>query len=564
LGGFPVLIDAQFRGVEGSPPQGGGSLVRILRYLSLRPYGDSLLTPAGAFWIFAVRIAILLMASAEAISWSYAAFYLATGGLRLAAGVGAFLFTFATVCLIDASLMTLDRWARRYDHRVTSEPAAHWANRAWDGLSIGTRVALVALSMYITAPFLAQLMFNDDIERALADERVAKRAEARQGLLAPLEARMAALETQLDERRAALDAEVAGISGSGRYGDGAAARQIRSSVVAIDTERTVLAEEHGRLALEFDALSDEDMAARYNVALPGDSFQERARALAAIKNDSYRLTERAVQAFLGFLFVALVLLKLFEPRSVKVYFSERLQGLYRQYQGGLFDPHLDPAERSIGSAPMTPLRFEDWCLNTYPAVRARDVNTVTAGERSQFFGNSASELNAITAAVVGEESRLIEELAKLETKRQQAIVERADATRKLATAEAQLAEIKSQRVTLEGGLKRPSSGQGVTMILSTLSELEAAAATAAAQKTAAEARLDALTPLAADLEKRCADLAARVELVASTRQRAETELADARLRHMTELSRAIAARRSEVPDEPLDTPEPHEEPKHVM
>lgn len=73
----------------------------LVRYVSLKPYGDSLLTPAGAFWIFAVRIAILLMASAEAMAWSYAAFFLATGGVRWAAGIGAFLFTFATVCLIS-------------------------------------------------------------------------------------------------------------------------------------------------------------------------------------------------------------------------------------------------------------------------------------------------------------------------------------------------------------------------------------------------------------------------------------------------------------------------------
>ena len=124
------------------------------------------------------------------MSWSYAAFYLATGGIRWLAGAGAFLFTFATVCLIDASLMTLDRWARRYDHRVTSEPRAHWADRTRDVLSIGTRVGLVALSMYITAPFLAQLMFNDDIERALGDERVAMRATARQTLLEPINRRL--------------------------------------------------------------------------------------------------------------------------------------------------------------------------------------------------------------------------------------------------------------------------------------------------------------------------------------------------------------------------------------
>jgi hypothetical protein len=523
-------------------------MVRVLRYLSLRPYGDSLLTPAGAFWLFAVRIAILLMASAEAMSWSYAAFYLATGGARWAAGIGAFLFTFATVCLIDASLMTLDRWARKNDHRVTNEAPAQWANRAWDVLSIGTRIGLVALSMYITAPFLAQLMFNDDIERALRDERVALRATTRQSVLVPMQQRLAALQAQLDDRRAALDAEVAGAGQSGKYGDGVAARQIRTTINGIETERAALAADHARATAEFDALSDDAMAERFKLAMPGDSFQERARALATIKNDSYRLTERAVQAFLGFLFVALVLLKLFEPRSVRVYFSERLQGLHRQYQGGLFDPHLDPAERSVGSAPMTTLRFEDWCLNTYPAIRARDVNAIQSGERTQFFSNSASELGAITAAVVAEETALVSELAALESQRQQALTERAAAGRALATADEQLGEIRAQRATLEAALKRPGPAQTVAAIVSTLSELEAPSAAAGAQKAEAHAALDTVSPLLADLDKRCAELTTRVEKVARTRQQAEAELAAVRLRHMAELNRALTARWPEASD----------------
>jgi hypothetical protein len=531
--------------------------------LSLRPYGDSLLSPAGAFWIFAVRIAILLMASAEAMSWSYAAFYLATGGLRWAAGLGAFLFTFATVCLIDASLMTLDRWARKHDHRVTNEPPAPWTNHAWDVLSIGTRIGLVALSMYITAPFLAQLMFNDDIERALRDERTALRATARQSVLAPMDTRLAALQAQLDDRRAALDAEVAGAGRSGKYGDGVAARQIRSTIAAIETERAALAAEQARATADFDGLSDEAMAERYTLALPGDSFQERARTLANIKNDSYRLTERAVQAFLAFLFVALVLLKLFEPRSVRVYFSERLQGLHRQYLGGLFDPHLDPAERSVGSAPMTPLRFEDWCLNTYPAIRARDVDAIQSGERTQFFSNSASELGAITAAVTAEETALINELASLESQRQQALTERAAAERAILTADEQLAEIRSQRTTLEGALKRPGPAQTVAAILSTLAELEAPAASAAAQKNGAHERLDILLPLLADLDKRCAEQTTRVEKVARTRQQAEAELAAVRLRHMVELNRAVTARWPAPPEPALLTSDT-DVPKRLM
>jgi hypothetical protein len=440
-----------------------------------------------------------------------------------------------------------------------------WFNRTWDVLSIGTRVALVALSMYITAPFLAQLMFDDDIERALAAERLELRGNTRQSQLEPLDQRAAALQTQLDQRRAALDAEVAGAGASGKYGDGVAARQIRATIATLEAERAQVTSERTRLASEFDALTDEEMAVRYNVALPGDSFQERARLLGEIKNDSYRLTERAVQAFLAFLFVAMVLLKLFEPRSVKVYFSERLQGLHRQYAGGLFDPQLDPAERSIGTAPMTPLRFEDWCLNSYPAIRARSVEVLKAGERTQFFGNSASELSALTAQLVAEESQLLAELAQLESRRQQVLVEHTAAVRAHDTASGQLSEVKSQRATLEGGLKRPASGQTLTAIVGTLSELDTAATTAVTECASAQDRMDALAPMLVELNKRCADLSARVERHGMTRARAEAELADARLRHMNEVSRAIAARWGDVPPPeraPLATPK--DEPAQIM
>ena len=199
-------------------------------------------------------------------------------------------------------------------------------------------------------------------------------------------------------------------------------------------------------------------------------------------------------------------------------------------------------ERSVGSAPMTSLRFEDWCLNTYPAIRARDVNAVQSGERTQFFSNSASELSAITAAVTTDEVALISELAALESQRQNALAERAAVERALAIADEQLAELKSQRATLEAGLKRPGPAQIVAAIVSTLAELEGPAGDAASQKAAAHEKLDTLTPLLADLDRRCAELTSRVEKVARTRQQAEAELAAIRLRHMAELNRALTAR----------------------
>ena len=467
---------------------------------------------------------------------------MALGDLRWVTGAAAFVFTFITVCLIDASLMTLDRWSLTNDHRLTGEAPPDWTTRMRDLLSISTRIALVALSMYITAPFLAQLMFKSDIERSLHDERMELRAGARQSLLAPIDARLASLDTHLDQRRSALDSEVAGGGRSGRYGDGPAARQLRATAESLDRERTKLTTERARVTAEFDTMSDQALAERYKLALPGDSFQERSRTLAKIRNETYLVTERAVQAFLAFLFAALLLLKLFEPRSVSIYFSERLQALYRQYLGGLFDAQIEPAERSAGRAPMTPVRFEDWCLSNYPSLREREAEAIKASTRAQFFASSASELGAITASAAAEESAVIEQLAAVEVKLQQVAVDVAGLKRTLGSAHTQLEEHKAFRATLETGLKRPGSPEALTSILTTIGELEAATSRLASERATAHTRLETLTPMLADLEQRRAELSARIHQLADVRQRAETDLAAARLKHMKELSSAIEQR----------------------
>jgi len=399
-------------------------------------------------------------------------------------------------------------------------------------------------------------MFKSDIERSLNDERVGIRASARQSVLAPIDARLATLNAGLDQRRVAVDAEVAGGGRSGRYGDGPAARQLRATVESLEKERAGLTTERARVASEFDTMADQALAERYKLALPGDSFQERSRVLAKSRNETYLVTERAVQAFLAFLFAALLLLKLFEPRSVSIYFSERLQALYRQYLGGLFDAQIEPAERSAGSAPMTPLRFEDWCLSTYPSLREREAEGIKASARAQFFAASVSELGAITASTAAEESALIEQLAAVETKLQQVAVDLAGVKRALASTDAQLAEHKTYRETLEAGLKRPGSPESLSSILTTIGGLDAATIIVSSENAAAQTRFDTLTPMLADLEQRRSDLTARIDRLADVRQRAENDLAAARLKHMSELSRAIEQRWATPAPEPAPSMAP--------
>ena len=93
-----------------------------------------------------------------------------------------------------------------------------------------------------------------------------------------------------------------------------------------------------------------------------------------MKNPEYRTAKTAITAFLAFIFAALVLLKLFQPRSVRIYYNEKLQDLHREYLAGHLNKWIGAPEQSEnGRSQMSPLRFEDWCVNTYSVVRNEDI-----------------------------------------------------------------------------------------------------------------------------------------------------------------------------------------------
>jgi hypothetical protein len=512
----------------------------LIRYLALQPYGGTLLTPAAAFWIFAVRAAIALMASAEGLSWAYAAFYLSSAQRWLVATL-VFGFIFVLIVIIDASLMTLDRWARRFDHRITSERAkASGIHSVIELASIGTRVSLVAASMYITAPFLAQLMFKGDIDQALANERTSIRAEQKQRLLAPLTQRSADLTGLIDAARVRLDKEVAGVGPSGRYGEGVAARQVRRTLESLEKERVSLGQRFAETGASFDALTDEQASQLHGFKLPVDTFQERGRILQTIATENYRLTERAVQAFLGFLFFGLLLLKLFEPRSVSVYFSERLQALHEQYRRGAFDGWLAAEERAWAGGGMAPLRFEDWCLNIYPVLRAGDVTRTASG----FYIDRANELDDLRRRIRADEEPLVQEQAAVERQSTEAQGRSVDLGRRLDDLQNSLRQQTEHRARLDKGVQQARSAGGLATALGAIDALEEQERLLRQQVLALQEERHGFDATVSQAQTRLAEIRAERETLSKARMAAESEIATTRRSHMAAIGQIVAARSS--------------------
>ncbi len=115
---------------EGAMPQSKPRMILFqkasLRFLRLRPYGDSLLTPAVRVWLGFAWVIILLMASVEGIVWGLVGGSIVpqdTAWLRPIAGLFLFALMFSVIWIVDASLVMSERpvaRARRWNPGVQS------------------------------------------------------------------------------------------------------------------------------------------------------------------------------------------------------------------------------------------------------------------------------------------------------------------------------------------------------------------------------------------------------------------------------------------------------------
>ncbi len=200
----------------------------LLEVLTLRPYGRSMLTPAAGIWLGSAWLIILLMASIEGFVWGAVGASLvpsASAALRWPVAVFMFLLLFCIVWIVDASLIMSERPESRRRRALDDDsvnPVARWY------IGIVVRIAIVGISLYVTAPFIEKLIRADDIaswhqtqveryyetREATLRKQIKERAEQRDaGLLG----RVDALERDIErieaslaaerERRAAIEAE---------------------------------------------------------------------------------------------------------------------------------------------------------------------------------------------------------------------------------------------------------------------------------------------------------------------------------------------------------------------
>jgi hypothetical protein len=347
----------------------------LLSQFSLRPHGDQLSAPTARFWIFCARVLILIMATAEAVSWGYVGSLFGSGFMSFVTGLAAGMSIFFLIWLVDATFVTMDT-SRAYYHKLLSTEdqlsGEVEQRKFFAGLAI--RGLIVIVSLWITAPFLAQLVFRRDVVDTIAARNRSAIASSRVALATKYEQQLQPLDSTLNSSQSAGILEASGQGPSGRYGRGAAVIAIEQRVSDLQRRIAAITRERDSVLFAYDNAPGTELASRFGVPLLDDGLRSRSEVLSIMMdNPDYSGARVALAVFLSFLFLGLLILKLFQPRSVAIYYSEQLQSLYTDYSQGKFDEHLDPHDRARVGAPMTPQRFEEWCLQSYRQVRDEDA-----------------------------------------------------------------------------------------------------------------------------------------------------------------------------------------------
>lgn len=424
-----------------------GNWRRFLRRVSLKPYGDYLLTPGGDFWIFGARTIVVLMAAAEALSWAYLGSQIGRDFPWIAASIAG-VFIFSVIWVVDASFITLDLSASFYERVAGSRDGASLKKTQ---LKFATgalaRLLIVFGSLLITAPFLAQLMFSKDVESEMIsynDDLVASaRTVEEKKLMSPVE--------KLEEEKRLLEMqriqEVAGSGPSKRYGKGPVLATIEDQLRRKEEEILGAKRVAAEALASFDRLSKEELRRRYKIKFVEDGVQAREEVLGSLLNKpTYSRAELAVKAFLALLFVGLFILKLFQPRSIQVYFNEQLQSLHARYRLGLFDHFLESSERAAAGCRIDPLRFEDWCLTTYASVQAEDMQRRSADDKHRIHEDLVAKWQGLL-------SEAGKELAPIKERRNTLIEEQVELDKRITQARRRSQDVEEHQVRNQSNLK---------------------------------------------------------------------------------------------------------------
>ena len=324
--------------------------IQIWHFFTLKTYHNNLLTSGGSTYLTVVSFIMILAAFSEAFAWGFLGSTF-TPETPLIGWIGLGSFVFLLMWFFDRSLASADLLKNEHKNTLNGEdkPKQSFKNTLHNSFPFIIRFGIVILSLYITAPFLTQLVFKADIENKMHEQYKNNVALAREHGLKKRDNEISKLEQNINATNDKLQKEIGGKSGTG-YGYGLVSASIQKQLDTFALDLKNARYERDTFLTKFDQAVDrghEEELKKYGITITKDSPIFRQKAIDDFKKEpAFQQTDRAVHIFLFILGFILISAKWMQPRTLQMYFSSRLQEKWVLYKLGTFDKHLPEQERS--------------------------------------------------------------------------------------------------------------------------------------------------------------------------------------------------------------------------
>ena len=356
--------------VAGQDPRPTPSFLQNIFYaLTLRVYGNNLLTRAGRGYLWIMTFLMLLVAVVEGVSWGYFGTQMSDYPMVSGIGMGVFIFWF--IWFFDRTLMTADYLQEEHaatlqgkvyltPNTPTSRLSAIWQSFNTHKVFM-IRIVIALSSLIIVAPYVSELAFYKEIQNKQQSYFLQAVNVVKQQQIAQKQQQIDQLAAQIATLNRKYQDETSGKL-SGVRGRGAAAKAIEQELNSLQPlyQQQLLALQSYIERVE-RAVASRHLAelAALDIKVNQDSAILRKKAVADIKTqhpEEYWQVELTIRVLLVMLALGLFSMKWLQPRAVKLYFSSQLQQHWSLYCLGRFDAILPSHQR------------RDWLLNSQDAL----------------------------------------------------------------------------------------------------------------------------------------------------------------------------------------------------
>jgi hypothetical protein len=381
-----------------------GKRKKINSIITLRPYKNHLLSSQARRWTVGAAILIFLIAITESVIWGnvanlYFQEIIQNPVYRLLFCGFVSIVIFFFIWIIDSSFIVMDMTRNPTDKKsIWNLFTKKWAIQI---LGFSVRLLIMGICLYVTIPAITKITLSKDIDNEISNINSRKINSIIDSVQGEFNEKIKGKEKLIEERNKDLINEIGGTKGqgySGKYGDKSVAKAIRTHMKELGIQKDILKKESLDKTNEIMKTPLKELTRLYGIEFVDKTVKSIDEISSNLeKNQNGNQLEKLSRAYVVILFVALLIMKMFSPRSITIYFNEELQDLYTHYLNGQIHENylvdLQTIMKDVKSKMVTPYTFEDYWIS-YVKKRKRDLDLIKHDSRLKKLADQIVKLNS--------------------------------------------------------------------------------------------------------------------------------------------------------------------------